>query len=111
MVSLSKEEFIDFINRLQDLSDKMDRVDRAFHRLDSDFCSFHIGEAIQIGFDLLCKMMDDKNKWLDYFVFELDFLRKYYPGCITSKNDGVIDVIDVNDWYKVYDFLIKEGEK
>lgn len=108
MINLSKKEFVSFMYRLQDLYDKMDRVDRAFHQLDPDFCSFHVGEAIQIGFDLLCKVMDDKNKWLDYFVFELDFLRKYYPGCITNNNG---EIIDVNDWYKVYDFLIKEGEK
>ncbi|HAU84704.1 MAG TPA: hypothetical protein DCW90_04140 [Lachnospiraceae bacterium] len=107
MATLSKQEFVNFMYRLQDLSDKMDRVDKAFHRLDPDFCSFHIGEAIKIGYDLLCKAMNDKYEWLDYFIFDLDFLRGYYPGCVTDKYDKAIDV---NDWYKVYDFLVEEGE-
>ena len=45
-----------------------------------------------------------KDSWIDYFIWELDFGKKYKSGCITDKGKDV----DISDSGKLYDFLINQ---
>ena len=49
-----------------------------------------------------------KREWLEYFIFDLDFLRDAREYSITYA-DGT--PIDVSSWDKVYDFLVREIEE
>ena len=62
-----------------------------------------IGQLIKI----LEIEMNDENKWIDYFCYELDFGKEYKEGSVTEKDDSIIDLSTAS---KLYDFLIKENE-
>lgn len=98
---ISKKTFANIMERLENMDDKMDKVDLALKALSQDFCGFYVPECMDIVMDVLQELFNDNNGWLEYFVYELDFLRGYKPGNVTTAGKLKID-----SWEKVYDFLI-----
>lgn len=49
--------------------------------------------------------MKDAVENIDYFIYELDYGRKYEPGMITDENGHDIDFSSAE---KLYDYLIGE---
>ena len=103
---ISKETFIDIMSRLEALDKKMDAADAALKELCPDFCGLYITESFDIVVDLLKDIFKDKYDSLGYFIYELDYLRKFHMGCVTE--DG--EPIDLSTWDKVYDYMIKIKE-
>lgn len=100
---ISKETFVNIMNRLEALDGKMDAADAALKELSPDFCGLYITEPFDIIVDLLRDIFKDQERdSLGYFVYELDFLRKFKIGCVTE--DG--EPIDLSTWDKVYDHMI-----
>ena len=104
---ISKDRFVNTMNRLQELERKLDKADEAFHDLSPGFGGFHIPDVLDITLGILVDVFNDKNDWIDYFVNELDFLKDYRVGCVCDGNDVPIDL---STWDKVYDFLIENME-
>lgn len=96
---ISKETFVNIMNRLEIIDKKMDKVDAALKELSHDFCGFYVPECVDIVMDILYDSFNDKDRWLDYFVYELDFLH--------NKDDNEVYA---DTWDKVYDFLIASME-
>ena len=48
--------------------------------------------------------LGDKGEWIGYFCYELDFGKKYKPGCATNADGTNIDLSTAG---KLYDFLKK----
>lgn len=95
---LSKKEFVDIIDRLREASDLQDRVDEIFRNsrenIENDFCN---AAALQISHEstvvfLLKKMMCDRYDNIEYFLYELDYGRKYESGMITDDKGQDIDI-------------------
>ena len=106
---ISKETFVNIMNRLQTLNDNMDAANMAFKKLSPDFCGFFIPEVFNMVIDVLNEIFEDKEDWyLEYCIYELDFLRSFKMGDVISV-DG--DPIDLSTWEKVYDFLIENMEE
>lgn len=106
---ISKEFFVQTMNRLDELDEKMGKVDEAFKEFSPGFCGFYIPEIIDMTVDILREVFDDQeNDSLGYCVYELDFLHKYRTGCVTEE-DG--QPVDLSSWDKVYDFLIESMEE
>lgn len=99
---ITKETFINTMNKLQDLDIKMDTADKAFKALDSDFCGFYIIDIFDTTFDLLKEVMNDKNNWIEYFVYEKDWLRDMKLGDVKVNGNAV----KIENWADVYDFII-----
>ena len=109
---LSKREFVDVMNRLREASDLQEQVDRLFRNsrenLENDFCN---AAALQISHEntvvfLLKKMLHDKYDYIEYFVYELDYGRKYEVGMITDENGQDIDIHTPD---LLYDFISRNG--
>lgn len=99
---ISKETFVDVMNRLEVLDKKMDNVDVALKELSSDFNGLYIPQVFDIVLDILSDVFEDKNNWIPYFVFDLDWLHSYDHDSVTVGDEP----IDLSTWGKVYDFLI-----
>ena len=108
---ISKEEFVEVLNRLRESSDLVRKVNGLFRdsrdNVECDFCN---GAALQISHEstvvfLLRKLMKDAIDNIDYFIYELDYGRKYEPGMITDE-DG--RAIDLSTSEKLYDYLTGE---
>lgn len=96
-VLITKEEFVDIINRLRESSDLVDKVDTLFREsrenVECDFCN---AAGLQISHEpivvnLLQKIMRDEGEDISYFIYELDYGRDYEPGCVTNGN-GIVDM-------------------
>ena len=104
---ISKELFVNTMQRLKELDHNMCALDDAMRALSHDFGGFYIPEAVDITMGILKDIFNDKDDWIEYFAYELDYLDKYEQGMILDVND---EPIDVSTWGKVYDFLIENME-
>jgi hypothetical protein len=100
---LSKVVFFDHIEALQDFSEMLDAVYTATNG-GIDLCNLVTLEGNLV--DLLETIMDDRGEWISYWAWELEFGKKYRPGCVT---DNGVDV-DISTTEKLYDFLVSEHE-
>ncbi len=109
---LSQEEFVDIINRLREASDLQEQVNKIFRNsrenLENDFCN---AAALQISHEstvvfLLKKVLCDKYDYIEYFIYELDYGRKYESGMITDENG---QDIDIHTPELLYDFISNSG--
>lgn len=109
-VPLSKQEFVKIIGRLQDADELVSKVNQLFREsrenVECDFCN---GASLQISHeslvvDLLQKLMRDKYDNISYFIYELDYGKKYEEGAITNE-EGIIDMSTPE---ALYNYLIKE---
>ena len=112
--NITKEEFVEILNRLRDSSDLVRKVNNLFRNSrDNVECDFCNGAALQISHEsavvfLLRKLLNDAVEYIDYFIYELDYGRKYEPGMITGE-DG--KNIDLDSAEKLYDYLSGEEKK
>ena len=111
---LSKKEFVDIINRLRDSSDLVDKVEELFRNSRENVeCDFSNGAGLQISHEsivvfLLRKILKDECGDIDYFIYELDYGRKYKSrelGIITGDPGKSVDFSTVE---KLYDYLTGE---
>lgn len=109
-VPLTKQEFVDILNRLREATELADKVEELFRdsrdNLECDFCN---GAGLQISHEgivvkLLEKLMQDSVSNISYFIYELDYGREYQEGCISDKNGN----IDVSTPEKLYDYMMTE---
>jgi len=109
-VPLTKMEFVDIINRLQESSELVDRVNELFRRsrenIECDCCN---GAGLQISHEgtdvkLMEKLMRDKNENISYFIYELDYGKEYQDGCISDAGR----IIDISTAGNLYEFLVAE---
>ncbi len=105
---LSKNEFENILDRLRASSDLVSKVDDLFRNSrDNVECDFCNGASLQISHEsivvlLLKKLMQDSCEDIDYFIYELDYGRKYEPGVIKDENNQDIDFSTAG---KLYDYL------
>lgn len=100
---ISKQTFVDTMIRLEEFHRKVSIVDSALRNIDSNN-NFFIIEPLNIIVNFMQELFNDKDDWIDYFIYELDFLHKYEPKSVLDK---LSNPIDLSSWDKVYDFLIK----
>lgn len=109
---LTREEFASTIYKLRDSSDLVEKVEELFRNsrenVECDFCN---GAGLQISHEniviwLLKKLMQDESENIDYFVYELDYGRKYEPGAITDETG---EDIELDTAEKLYDYLMGEN--
>lgn len=101
---ITKNTFVHTMNRLQELDRKMSEVDAALQNLSPDFCSFYIPDVFDLAIDILQEVMEDKDNWLGYFVYENDWLRNLKLGDVEVDGESV----EIKSWADVYDFITKE---
>lgn len=109
-VPLTKQEFVEILNRLREATELVDKVEELFRssreNLECDFCN---GAGLQISHEgivvkLLEKLMQDSFGNISYFIYELDYGREYQEGCVSDKNGNA----DIGTPEKLYDFLMVE---
>ena len=103
MKTLSYEEFEKIIETLRDKYERLDKISEALN-----WCEvYDISMGDQVA-DLLSYIFDDKDDWISYWMFERDFGRDWYVGCV-KDGDGVD--IDLSTVRNLYDFLIENMRK
>ncbi len=98
---ISKEKFIEYMNELQELNDTYDAINEVAKEL--EMFSLYSIEYEAIILDILKTVFKDKNDWIGYFIFELDFGRKYEDGMIEFDDIP----IPMRNAGELYDVLIE----
>ena len=108
---ISKEKFVEIINRLKNYNELQDKIDNLFkdniENREKDFInagSICIGHESVVVY-LLERMFD--TDMISYFIYELEYGEKYEKGCILNAN---MSEIDLSTAEKLYDYLIKSLE-
>ena len=110
---ISREEFAKCIDRLREATDLVDKIDDIMREsrdnIENDFMN---AASLQITHEqtvvnLLEKLTHDDEIYSDisYFIYELDYGRKYEPGMI-KDNDG--NELDFSNAGSLYDYLLKK---
>lgn len=117
---LSKEYFVKYINRLRDATDLQDKIDKLMREsrdnIENDFMN---ASSLQIThepivIDLLVKLTHDDEIYSDigYFIYELDYGRKYKKGMVEDGDGNEIDFSNAEGLYdylhKVYNYSTKQ---
>lgn len=106
---LSKQEFIEIIDKLKEVNDFVNEVNSKARKLnDAIISDFFNASSLSISHEILVvrlleNMFNDKDI-ISWWIYELDYGRKYEKGCIQNENG--LD-IDVSSAEKLYDYLIK----
>ena len=108
---ISKEKFVEIINRLKSYTELQNKINDLFRdNIDNKEMDFINAGSICIGHEsvvvyLLEKMFD--TDMISYFIYELDYGKKYKAGCVLDKN---MNEIDLSTPEKLYDYLVQDIE-
>lgn len=100
---ISEKKFCRIMSKIRNSWEYQDKLNDFFRNNDVDGYLFQpdcIDQAIEL---LEYIFHDDKNKWISYFIFELEFGKKYKHGMIIGA-DGTD--IELSSPSQLYDFLI-----
>ena len=109
---ISKEKFVEIIDKLRKVNDFVNEVnDKAREIREQVNNDWFDGNNLFIShentvIELLESIFNDTED-ISWWVYELDYGRKYQDGCI---KDGQGNNIDLSTSEKLYDYLIKNGE-
>lgn len=108
---ISKEKFVEIINRLRDYNDLQDKIDDLFKdNIDNKERDFMNAGSICIGHEsvvvyLLEKIFD--TDMISYWIYELNYGKEYTDGCVLDEN---MNEIDLSTAEKLYDCLVQDLE-
>ena len=107
---LSKEEFVSIINKLREVDDFVNETNNKARKLnDAIISDFFNASSLSISHEnIVVKLLENMfydNDIISWWLYELDYGRKYEEGCIRDCNDKIIDVSTPE---KLYDYLTKE---
>lgn len=109
-MQLTKEEFVDIMNRLKESKELVDKVNELFYNsrenIECDFCN---AAGMQISHEivvvrLLEKLMHDESEVISYFIYELDYGKECKLGCVINNERD----IDLSTAEKLYEYLAAE---
>lgn len=113
---ISKEQFVTIINKMKAVDDFVNEVNDKSRQLretlDDSFLDFFEGNSLfvahsDIVVQLLENMFND-NDMISYWIYELNYGRKYEDGCVQDCDGNNIDISTVE---KLYDYLVGEMEE
>ena len=112
---MTKEVFVETINFMKTRFDNEIVI--------NNYLTAEFGDAIFYPYSnyesqmikVLENVFDDTNEWISYFIYELDFGRKWKPGCVTedgkdiplSTPEQLYDMISENLEYKIQDLKMQ----
>lgn len=108
---ISKDKFVEIINRLKNYNNLQNKINDLFRdNIDNKEMDFINAGSICIGHEsvvvyLLERMFD--TDMISYFIYELDYGKKYKAGCVLDEN---MNEIDLSTPEKLYDYLVQDIE-
>lgn len=108
---ISKEEFIEIIDRLREVNDFVEETNEKARELRESMESdcFNAMSLAITHEGTVVKLLERifKTDIISWWIYELDYGREYKKGCIQEGNGKNIDVSTAE---KLYDYLIKDME-
>lgn len=110
MAYITKERFCEIMNDLvkeREISREMDKLLAESPMHDArDFFSatcLHMSHE-PLVVELLTAMFDDEEELIEYWMYEMDFGRRWYEGCMTEADGASVMLTDAA---ALYDYLVE----
>lgn len=89
------EQFKGFIDKIVKSNEKIERISELLGGVEALYETSCMDEAIRM-LEILC---DDDSEMISYWAWELDFGRKWKPGCVTDSDGTDIKLETAEDLY------------
>lgn len=99
------KKFEKYMLELKILIDDEQELDSAFKKFSPEWGGFSNEKAIILNLELIKELVKDKYGDIDYFIFELEWGKNWYVGCVTSEDGKDIPMATIKDLYN----LLKEN--
>jgi|WetSurMetagenome_2_1015567.scaffolds.fasta_scaffold178578_2 hypothetical protein len=100
---ITKENFVKYINELErliDIETKISEASKGLSVFSIAFC-----EHKELIINLLTDCFDDEYKWIEFFIYDLKFGKKYKDGIIIDKNNKNISMKNAGE---LYDYIVSK---
>lgn len=104
---ITKEKFVAIIKEIESLEKDIEDIHIALKKLDPDFNGFYLTRLLTLILDILESTLNDDDSWIEYFVYELNFGKKWKEGTITQNGKG----IKIQTAENLYDFLMMNNNE
>lgn len=105
---ISKGEFVQIIKKLQQTNDFVNEVNKkAMQLYEAINCDFFNAMSLSISHETLVVELLEKyfdTDIISYWIYELDYGRKYREGCVQEIKGKTIDISTAE---KLYDYVSK----
>lgn len=105
---LSRDEFCNVISQIYYVMDYQDKLNDFLHGWNEGGYLMQ-PDCMETCTDLLEFIFSDTNRWISYWVWELDFGKYYTEGAVTDKDGNPIPLRTAEDLYHFLIENLKEG--
>lgn len=113
---ISKERFVNIIETLKETNDFVEETnEKAMKLQDAIRSDFFNAMSLSISHEdiviqLLENMFNDEDI-ISWWLYDLDYGRKFKIGCIQEEKEGKIVKYDLSNAEKLYDYLVDNMEE
>ena len=100
---MSKESFCEVIDNYKSMWNFTDDMNEVFKKYNCDG-EVYPPMCTETVIDLLEFIFNDKNQWISYWAFELEFGKDYEDGYVKDEHGEVIPLKTTED---LYDLLVR----
>lgn len=105
-LNIDRHDFVGLINRIKKKSDFLDDLNMLFSKHEMEITVF-ASEDLDIAVKALHLALGDadKDEWISYYCWDLDFGRNWETGMVWDKDGNDIPLVTPDD---LYDMLLQE---
>jgi len=110
---MNKEDFIKYMTRVVDLIELQDALDETLHFYNKSNeryypSGIYMPNLVSDVLELLERIMDDKNEWISYWVYELDCGNKTWSdSAVIDAENNPISLKTIEDLWDILQNEVK----
>lgn len=108
---ISFEKFKEYIDKYKELLDKEERLDDALKAFSLDFGGFNIEDMHELFPKMLAELTRDKDDWIGYFIYELNWGRDWTENSVTEMDGTPIKLQTIEDLYNLLESEYEDEKK
>lgn len=111
MKEITEEDFVYLMNQIKSQMEHDEKCHEAFCTiLPHDFVTGYDNNFLLSGIiKFLSSIFNYKGEMIDYFIFELEFGKKYEEGCVSWTNGENIKLGTINDLFQYLNANMKNN--
>ena len=93
--------YIEEIKSIYDFENQLFKLCYTFNKQNYNRASFEIPTLVATSINLLAELVNDKNEWIEYWFFELEFGKKSSYLTVEDGNGNNIPLTTIEDLWKI----------
>jgi len=104
MRSMQYSQFCEYLTNIKyiiQFQDLTDNLTSRYNRKTKDIATIIYPTLVDDVIRLLEWATGDLDAWISYYIYELDFGRKYKDGCVTNPDGSIVKLKTVKDLWNL----------